>query len=792
VREDRRHAIPSGPYWRAARSIIDAEAIRPVSNFSGRDAELAAIATALDSPNAIVAVQGLGGVGKSSIAREYAWRNRERYSVVRWLNAESEDAVIEGLLRLGALFVRGLEQHADRRAAAVQVIGSMLSGFEKPVLLIFDNLEDERLLRTWQPRSNARLLATSRNTAWGSGITQVSLEEWPHDTAVLYLQRESGRDDLEASDARAIVEALGALPLALAHAAASLRGMRMVTPSRYLERVGEYIKKAPRDAEYPRSVFATFTNAIANAEKEAAGAEAVLCFAACFTPDAIPDELFRQPHGNYADVLDLRAAVGDEIALDDALAQLDRFSLLAYSAPTRTYSMHRLVQRAALDRIVENQIAWAQSAIGAAESAFPEVEFSTWPQCERLLPHARAALDALAEDAMHLPAGRLANRCGTYLCERGDYAAADRMQRRALTILETTLGSNDAETGLALRDLSGAQYFQGHYAIAERMADRALGILENALGSEHPKVAMLLTNLAIVHNKQGHYDRVEPLHLRALAIKERAFGPHHPENATILSNLGVFYEWQGRYDEAETVLRRSLAIREAALGLTHPDLATTLNNLGMIYYRQRRYDDLLPLLERALSISESALGPDHPDVAHTLNNLGLVHFSQGRYSEAEQIQLRALRIRETALGYDHPEMAATLNSLARVYEAQGRFEEAETLQLRTLELREKTMGKDTTDVAGSLNDLGALYESMGRFDEALSMHQRALKIRENALGPHHESVAISLHHIAKVYVIKERHADAKPLYLRVLAIREKTLGPDHALTRTVREELVNL
>jgi tetratricopeptide (TPR) repeat protein len=792
VRKQRRREIPSGPYWRAPQSIIETEMVRPVAGFSGRDAELEVIATALEPPDAIVVVQGLGGVGKSSIAREYAWRNRERYSIVWWLNAGSEDAVIDGLLRLGGLFVRGLEQHTDRRAAAAQVTGSVLSGFEKPVLLLFDNAEDERLLRSWQPLSNARLLATSRNTAWSADIRPVALTEWSIDTAVGYLQRESGRDDLETSDARAIVEALGALPLALAHASASLRGMRMVTPSRYLEHLGEYLRKAPRDAEYPRSVFATFSTAITNAEKEAPGAEAVLCFAARFAADAIPDELFRQPHGNYGDVPELRVAIGDEIALDDALGQLDRFSLLAYSPASRAYSMHRLVQRAALDRTAEGQSEWAQSAISAAESAFREVVFSSWPQCERLLPHARAALGGLADDAMYLPAGRLANRCGIYLCERGDYAAAEQMQRRALTILERTLGSEDDETGSALRDLAGVYYFEGHFALAESTATRALGVLENALGPDHPKIAMLLTLLAITHNKQGHYDRVEPLHLRALAIKEKAFGPDHPENATIFSNLGVFYHWQGRFDEAEKLLRRSLSLRETALGREHPDLASTINNLGHLYYRQRRYDELIPLLERALSISENALGPDHPDVAQTLNNLGLTYFSQGRYPEAEEIQLRALHIREAALGSDHPEMASTLNSLARIYEAQGRFEEAESLQLRTLEIREKTMGKNTTDVAGSFNDLGALYESMGRFDEALAMHERALAIRETALGPHHESVAMSLHHLAKIYVVKERHDDAKPLYVRALEIREKTLGPDHVLTRTVREELADL
>ncbi len=131
VREDRDAAF-GGPYWRAPGSIVDVEAIRPVPGFSGREQELAALSAALSNDNAIAVMHGLGGVGKSSVAREYAWRNREEYSVVWWLNAQTESAIVEGLLRVGTLFVRGLDQLADRRGAAQQVTNSVLGGFPKP------------------------------------------------------------------------------------------------------------------------------------------------------------------------------------------------------------------------------------------------------------------------------------------------------------------------------------------------------------------------------------------------------------------------------------------------------------------------------------------------------------------------------------------------------------------------------------------------------------------------------------------------------------------------------------
>jgi tetratricopeptide (TPR) repeat protein len=748
VSDHPREKVPSGPHWRAPRSINDAESIHPVAGFSGRDAELAALSSAFTSCDGIAVVCGLGGVGKSSIAREYAWRTRNDYAVVWWLNAESEDGIVNGLLRLGSLLVRGFEQHADRRGAAQQVIGSMLSGFAKPVLLIFDNLEEEGLLRTWRPRANSHVLATSRNASWPPGITVISLTTWALETSIEYLQRESGRSDLSTQDARSIAEALGALPLALSHAAASLRAMRMITPDRYLERITEHLRKAPRGAEYPSSVFATLSSAVAQAEKEAPGASALLCFAACFAPDAIPDELFRQSIERYSN--ELQAVVADDLQLDETLGALDRLSLLAFSEASRTYRIHRLVQLAALDRVAGDRLAWAQCAISVADSAFPQADFKTWPQCERLLPHARAALDVLPEEIDYVPAGRLAYRCGSYLAERGEYVVAEPILLRACTLLEKTLGPNDSEVGLSLRELAAIYYYLGRYSQAEPLMLQALGIQESTLGQQHPKVAVILSDLAILRNKQARYEEMEPLYTRALAIQERSLGAESPDVATTLSNLAVHYAWQGRYDDAESASTRALAIRERALGPDHPQIATSLNNLGKVYYRQGRYDELIPLMSRALAILERTIGPHHPDVAHALNNLALVHVRQQRYDEAKALILRALDIRQKAFGEDHAEVGVLFNTLAQLHEAQGLFDEARTSHARVLAIRERVFGLDHPEVASSLVDL------------------------------------------AKLSVREESHDKAEPLYARALAIREKTLGTEHALTAAVREELSSL
>lgn len=748
LREDRPVATTSGPYWRAPRAIVDGEAIRPVPGFSGREQELAAISESLVGNECVAVVHGLGGVGKSSIAREYAWRNRGDYSVVWWLNAQTEDAMVDALLRLGALLVRGLDRVADRRAAAQQVTSSLLKGFAKPVLLIFDNLEDERLVYAWRPRTGSHVLATSRNAAWGSDVTAISLQTWPLETAVEYLQRESGRSDFGEAGARDIALALGELPLALAHAAASLRGMRMVTPERYLARIGERLKNAPAVAEYPRSVFATFVTAIAHAEKEAPGAAAALCFAATFAPDAIPDELFRQPLEDYRDdlrpelsdggsALDLRSALANDLLLDEALGALDRLSLLTFAPASRTYAIHRLVQLAARDLFAFDAAGWSECAVAVVEGIFPKVEFATWPECERLLPHAQAVLANLSNDTLFLPAARLAERCALYLRERGEFAAAVPLQTRALAIVEHVFGARSPEAASSADYLAVIYWRQGRYADAEAGFAKALTILEKTRGPDHLDIATSLNDLGMVFYEQGRYAEAQPLLERALAIREKQLGPEHYGVALVLNNLANLHCVQGHNVEGERLQARTLEINEKEFGPDHPRVATNLNNLATLYEIQGRFDEAEPLLQRALQIWEAAFGSEHPDLALPLHTLGKIQHRQGRYREAEPPIVRSLALREKALGPDHPFVGLSLGTLAALYSSQGRHEDAEGLFARALANLEKGLGESHVELAETLGNLARMRDAQGRLEEAESLHERALAIREKTLGSDH-------------------------------------------------------
>ncbi len=748
--------VPS-PFWRAPQSISNADAVRAVPSFTGRETELALLEAALWERTGQAAIHGLSGVGKSALAREYARRNRDRYAAVWWVNAETEAGIVDGLVRLGSEFVPGLAKIEDRRSAAEQVTANVLGGLTKPVLLVFDNLDDERLLRAWSPRAGAQVLVTSRHAVLGGEIVPVRLQAWAPQETVHYLRREIGRADVSDADALLLAEALGFLPLALAHAAAYLKGTVNVSAARYLERINDRLDRAPRGADYDRAVYATFREAIARAEEEAPGAAALLGLAACYAPDALPEELFRQPPDAYETLTpaiapaaqparDLRSAIVDAIGLEDALGALHRFSLLTFSLENRSYTMHRLVQRATRTLLNAATPAWIASAVAAAEAAFPESDFQHWPSCERLALHARAALEALPDGTCLPAAARLALRCGQYLRKRAAFADAQVVLRRGLAI---------AEAGNAVEPYPG---------IAENIAALAALLRDTNRSAE-----------------------AEPLLRRSVELCESMFGPDHPNVAVALNELAILLHYSNQLAEAEALYRRALAIDEAALGADHPVVALRSHNLALVLHETNRPTEAEPLLERALRIDERARGPQHPDVASDLGNLGWLTFQTGRVNAAEPLLRRTIEIREAAYGTEHPSFAHALSDVAVLLHDTGRFAEAELLYGQALAVYEASYGADHPVVAAALNDLAELFGADGRLDEAERLYRRALASDETTYGPKHTNVARDLNNLAGLLASAGRPKEARPLLERALAIVTENYEPEHPRVRIVRD-----
>lgn len=783
-----------------ARPVLHPK-VAPTPNFIGRKEEFTAIAQALSGDARPTVVHGLGGTGKSTLVREYAWRaaGNNGYTGIWWLNAAkapdpSDDErgpvfndIEQGLVDLREVLFPGMGKPKERAQAAHETLAFLSAhGADRPWLLVYDNVDDERVLDDWAPPANVRLVMTSRIANWGSNVTAVAVGEWTTAEAVRYLRAESGRADLTDAGAERLATELG-LPLALSHAAAYLRKVVNATAESYLNALARHLKEMPKSADPRRAaVFTTLMTNVRQAEASAAGAGAVLSLAAFCAPDDIPEELFKQAAALYPPAL--QPVVGDAVALEQAIGALGDLSLIEFRPEERDFSVHRLVQVAARDALGAEREAWAAAMIAVIRVTLPTPDFANWRSCERLVPHARAAAEH-AGDAVGAPLALLLNNVGYYLGARAAYVEAEPLYLRSVKIRENVLGSNHPEVALALSNLAELYRAQDRYDLVEPLLQRSLAIREKALAPDHPDIGISLNNLAGFYDVHAKYDLAEPLYRRALGIFEQRRGPHHRDVATTLNNLAKLYKIQHKHDLAEPLYRRALAIRERTLDPNHPDIAASLTNLAELYRAQDKPDLGEPLSRRALEIVEKALGPDHPTVATMLSNLAGFHQAQDKYDLAESGYQRALTINEQTLGRDHPAVAIALNNLAELYSAQKKYDLAEPRYQRSLAIREKARGPDHPDVAIALNNLALLYDTQGKYDFAEPLHRRSLTIREKALGPDHPLTGTAAANLARHYEKQGKYDLSEAFYRRALAVREKALGADRHATTVTRYNL---
>jgi tetratricopeptide (TPR) repeat protein len=749
TKEKSSHNVPHFPIWNV-----------PIGRngfFTGRETVLDELHQALQNGNESQALFGLGGVGKTQTAVEYAHRYSHEYDAVFWVKAETKSALVSGFVEIARLLNLPLKDAQDENET-VQAVRRWLEQNES-WLLLCDNADDPASLKDFLPLNRkGHILLTSRAQNFDDlGIAHpVPINEMPPDEALAFLLKRTGREEVSEEErycAQELVTELGYLALAIEQAGAYIVA-KQVGISAYLnsyrKRKLQVLEKGkPKTGDYPASVATTWLINFEEVERASEAAADVLRFSAFLSPDDIPLELLIL--GRMALTPAIQEALGDgedELAIDELLAPLTCYSLIRKDRDFQSYSIHRLVQEVVTDILDgDKRKQWGERVVHAVQKAFPtEVEYKNWMLCERLLAQAESAYKIVEKFKFEFEeAGYLLNQTGDYLCERARYEQA------------------------------------------EPLYERALAILEKVLGSEHPNVATSFNNLARLHDEQGHYEQAKLLYKRALAIQEKVLGPEHPHIATSFNNLARLYDTQGRYEQAEPLYKRALAIVEKVLGLEHPNVATSLNNLAVMYSNQGRYEEAELLQKRALAIREKGLGPEHPDVAQSLNNLAVLYSNQGRDEQVEPLYQRALAIRQKVLGLEHPDVASSLNNLAVLYRKQGRNEEAEQLYQRALEILEKVLGSEHPDVATSLNNLAELYSNQGRDEQVEPLYKRALAIREKALGPEHPDVAQSLNNLAGLYDKQGRYEQAEPLLKRALAIVEKVLRPEHPHTITVRQ-----
>ena len=710
--------------------------------FYDREDELRRLADGFSGPDGtVLAVSGLGGVGKTQLIIEYAYRHRDSYRVGAWVRAESQHTLGSGMAELARLLDLDGAQSPDveQMTAAVRDWLVRQDGW----LLIFDDANAPELVRPMlPPLIRGHVLISSRAEDFGRvGVARpLILKSWTEECAVDFLLRRTGRgrgDKDEIGAARELAAQLGNFPLALEQVGAYIQAKQC--------RVCDYLESFKRRSldllelgspgEHEEPVALTWRLCFEQVESHPVAAD-LFRFSCFVASDKIPNELILLGARHISPVVaEAIQPQGDPLALDDAMVPLTQYSLVTRDPTRQSYSVHALVQLVFRYRLAEDELRrWSEVVVKVLAVALPVYEFQFRQRCEQLLPHAQVAANYVDFYDLKTPeAGHLLHRIGYYLDELVRYHEAERAYSKALAVFE---GTGDLTMRyVVLNDLSTLLYSQGRYGEARDILSRGPSPDEAIPDGVRVK---FLENLAGVVFGLGETPKARRLYGEARSIREKKLPDEQIDYATLLNNQARVYRDLGDYERAMELNSQAMDIRRRHLSPHHPDVATSLNNMAEVLYHQEKYEEAEDLAKKALKIWEDSQDPDHPDLAIAYNNLaGILHL-RGNRDEALDYYRRALAIWEKSLPDDHPTLATVKNNLAGLLRIRNEIGQARTFYEQALATRRKKLGEGHVLVAKTKYSLGLLcHHSESKIEEAVSLYKEALKVFEERLEPDH-------------------------------------------------------
>ena len=471
-------------------------------NFTGREDALTALHSALVETHEVSitqpqAITGLGGIGKTQLAIEYAHRYEDQYGLIGWIHAEEEETLVADLFALVRAMGLALEPTTppDEMLAHLHTALASREGW----LLVLDNAENRSKLRKYvPPTGTGHVIITSRNPNWRSIARTVDLTSFDRSESIEFLLKRTERTEENGADA--VADAVGDLPLALEQAGAYMEQTKMSFAQYaklFVERHQDLWEDQEPPDQYHGTVATTWEISLEKLQGQTPECVALLELSSFLAPEEIPLFLLLQGAGKLRK--SLAKVASDEVALREALSHLRQFGLIEISE--EGYSVHRLVQAVVRDRLdAKSRTKWLDSAVEllAEVHDFKHDDPSSWLVCVKLLPHVAAAT--------------------------GHVESSGIIPERVAYLL------NDA--GLCLRNLA-------NFSLARQYFERALKIDEAIYGPDHHTVATLVNNLGGVLQALGKLEEAKEALERALKIMEMTLGPKHPSTEIVRSNLAA-------------------------------------------------------------------------------------------------------------------------------------------------------------------------------------------------------------------------------------------------------------
>ncbi|MYS84223.1 FxSxx-COOH system tetratricopeptide repeat protein [Embleya scabrispora] len=797
--------------------------------FTGRDDILERLRDQLAKGATAVlpqALHGLGGVGKTQVALEYAHRFAADYDVIWWVSAEQAQGVAAQLARLGdRLDLPSGENVTDAAAGVLQTLqqGEPYDRW----LVIYDNADEPASVAHLMPQGsvNGHVLVTSRNDLWARSARPLEVPVFRRDESVALLQRRV--PSLTEADAQKVATALGDLPLAVEQAGAWLAESAMQVEE-YLERVSTRVTAILDEGQppdYPTTAAATWTVSLDELKERQPAAVRLLELCAYLSPDSISMRLLRSREV-LQELVRVDSSLGDTLLLSRIFQQLGRYALARVDRGEDTIQVHRLVQAVLRDQMPPEENAARRArvleilAANAPGDVDDPANQETYEELYKHLVPSRAlesdsesvrrwiveqvrfawrfndwefgqyiaeiALDRWRSrfsrhDALTL---RMCTQLANVYRSQGKYRKAYDLDRATLEAQRESLGPDHPHTLITGRGYGGDLRSLGRFHTALESDRDNYTRFSEVFGEDANDTLLAANNLGVSLRLMGLLEEAREVHQEAFDRRRRIQGDDHSRTCFLANEVGHDLRELGDYAGSRAVLQQTLA-REEAMGRTRDalrtakNLAVTIRQTGDARYARSLDSDTLEKYR-------AYLGPTHPVLLSCTVNLAADNHAMGNDEAALDLAQEAYQGYREQFGAQHPFTFGCASNLSIYLRAVGRDEEAMAIGLRSLEGLRELLGEDHPyTLAAALNHANNLYQA-GQANECADLDRVTYDRYEALLGADHpHTLVAACNRVQSLGEIGLRD-ESREWFTRTERACRRKLGDEHPITQGLR------